>query len=321
MLISAIGVIVSALALVVSALALGYTIYSQKNEATSLAAGRIRNDLVRFASDSELLIERVYTKGPENLSMTHRAYTSILREIEGVSIRPTTDRDLPKFILPGIYRSDWYRSQQSIGDSIRSVAAHFHGRLRVLSHVASLQIRIIEYPMSIEGMASLLEIETEDMATLLKIDSDQSLLEACAEAKPTPEVASDLMKCSDYYVKIMIGAMELLRTSDFTDFPEVERFEQLREFGGSLGAIFCNLNNFVQEYATGLVKLSDKALVELSRIEADASLGQLGADVNLPEHIQLVAKEIQTYRAVLESSCCDDGKDCCNFAQNLKNPW
>lgn len=290
------------ISVLVPVLALVYTVYSQKTEATRLAAGKIRNDLVRFASDSELLLDRVYTKKDSViLTKTHLAYTSILREIQSVSINLETHGDLFRFIQPGIYRSDWYREQQSIGESIRSVAAHFHGRLRLLNYVASLQIRIIEYPMS-----------TESVSNNLGIDLTSCIDQPKPSAECKPANASDLVKYIGRYVLDIIKRMEALRirpirTSISPKFSAY--FAGVDEFGDSLNRVSYTLNNFVQELTTCFINLPDKCLVELSTVEAEASLG-LSVPYDLSELTKLLLNEILINRDELKRLCCDDEQKC-----------
>lgn len=232
--------------LLVSVFTLAYTIYSENRQRTRLMADEIRADLVRFASDSELLIDRVYTKGKriENSSRIHLVYTSTLREIESVSIRPKTYRDLFKFIQAGIYRSDWYRRQQFIGDSIRSVSARFYGRLRILKHLASLQIRIIEYPTSTEAIWELIE----------EPGLDVELLEECANDEL--EIANDMVKCIDSIVWPLIQGTEVVRTKSFTESGGfLASFGPLNGLGESLQKISFKLNCFIQELTMCLIKI------------------------------------------------------------------
>ena len=286
-------------------------------------AHEIRADLVKFASDSELLIDRVYT------SKIDLTYTSTLREIESISIRPETYQDLLKFIQPGIYSSDWYRRQQSIGDSMRSVSSRFRGRLRILRHLASLQVRVIEYPTSTEAILEL----------LVEPGLGEELLQECADHEP--EITNDMIKCIDSIVwpliqgtEVLRGKTEVLRGNTFTEsggfLASFRPLNGLGEYGlgESLRDISFRLNRFIQELTTCLLKLSDESLVEFSGVDAApdqlTSLGQFNFQDNLRMdilrmHIQSMAEELQKTLPELEEFCCDDEKECCDFAQDLKS--
>lgn len=292
--ISAIREIAPILAIVLSALALGYTIYSQKNETTRSMADKIRDNLAEFALQSGSLTSQFNSINVE----IHGDRASIIREIEGVSVKPKTQSDLLRFIHPAIYHSNWYRRRQSTSDSIRSIASLFRGRLRMLYHVASLQIRIIEYPTS-----------TEATMGLLGLDFDKSLFEECTGLNP--KVASDVMQCIDINVFFRLKAMEELRINSFPESSEfLEDFGPLNGLGSSLIEISRNLNDFVQELTICLNKLPDKSLVELSKADGEASLGQPNIQDDLRRHIELVEEKMGMNFDHFERSCCDDEKEC-----------
>ena len=294
------------IAVLISILSLCYTAWVDYSQDTRLTAREIRLGLARFATDSNRLFALVFNTQTESLSEFELVYTSIIREIEGVSTKPKDYYELRRFVQSGIYSSYWYKRQQSIRDSLQSVS--YRDRLTcltILHRLATRQIGVIEYPISTGGFWKIFE---SDLHT--------ELVEECA--KSGQKNTNDMMKCIDHNVKTIIEIMEFLYEYSFekpTGLHESLKF--LDRLGTSLRNLSSELNDFVQELTTCLRQLPDRDLIEVSMLDASPGWSSEGNQDDLPSDLRLLGKEIRTTLDKLRKGSGAFRKKCGNIGQDI----